>query len=314
MSDAPSPFIEGTFFQHSWDSTSLGWLKECDRKYYYSMILGLRRKSLAFSSEEMVHLDFGIAYHKAKELYYKLIAAGQDHEEALDGVVDYILTATWVNGKPWESVHPKKNRDSLLRTVIWNLDKFRDDPAKTILLATGAPAVELSFKFELEGKKLDGNPYLLCGHLDRLAHFGDDPYVFDYKTTGSSIGPYFFEQYNPDNQMSLYTLAARVLYNVPVVGVIVEAAQVLVGTSDFGRGITMRTEAQLEEWISDTHFWFDRAERNVMNKYWPMNDKSCHKYGGCPFREVCSKDPSVRQHFLDTNYVVSPWNPLANRE
>lgn len=310
-----SPFLEGTHFQFAWDSTSLGWLKKCDRKYYYSMILGLRRKSLAFQSDEMVHLDFGITYHRAKELYYKTIALGEDHETALDVVVDYVLTVTWVEGKPWESNHPKKNRDSLLRTVIWNLDKYRDDPAQTIILSSGKPAVELSFKFELDHeRKLDGRPYILCGHLDRLAYFGSDPYVFDYKTTGSSIGSYFFEQYNPDNQMSLYTLAARVLYNVPVVGVIVEAAQVLVGTSDFGRGITMRSEAQIDEWIEDTMFWFDRAERNVTRKYWPMNDKSCHQYGGCPFREVCSKDPAVRQNFIDTNYVVHPWNPLENRE
>lgn len=310
-----SPFILGTHFQFAWDSTSLGWLKECDRKYYYSMILGLRRKSLAFSSEESIHLDFGSAYHRAKELYYRHVAEGKDHEEALDFVVDYLLTATWVDGKPWDSAHPKKNRDSLLRTVIWNLDKYRDDPAKTIILASGKPAVELSFKFELEQmRKLDGQPYVLCGHLDRVAFFGEDPYVFDYKTTGSSIGSYFFEQYNPDNQMSLYTLAARVIYNVPVAGVIVEAAQVLVGTSEFGRGFSMRTEAQINEWLEDTMFWFDRAERNAMRKYWPMNDKSCHKYGGCQFREVCSKDPAVRQNFLDTNYAVKPWNPLENRE
>lgn len=598
-----SCFIEGTNFQFAWDSTSLGWLKECDRKYYYYMICGYRKASAMFVAEDALHLDFGITYHRAKELYYKRRAAGDSHDDALDFVVDFCLKATWVTAVgpdgvavsgPWVSPHPKKTRDSLLRTVIWNLDMYKDDTSETVILSSGAPAVELSFKFELDHmRKLDDKPYLLCGHMDRLGTFGDDKFVFDYKTTGSSIGSYFFEQYNPDNQMcqpagtlvltdrgqipieqvvagdkvpvqnrkyhgklhsmevldvanrgysgklfriatkfsehlvttnhrcvvrlrenvkhleavylmrkgnqyrigqtslrtkrdfknglsqrcrlepadamwllavtedreeawaieqlmslnfelptftfsnksnrnfsatkqsvldwvwgqvgdntskaekllrsldqslehpiyvahsdefnelsfdskcfvracnlqhdlfevlvlvdgnlewtpatitstdfsgvvyslevakddgtcnkgmyiangiltgnSIYTLAARVIYNVPVAGVIVEAAQILVGTSDFNRGFSLRTEAQLDEFLEDTMYWFDRAERNVMSNYWPINDKSCHHYGGCAFRQICNKDPAVRDKFLESDYTVRPWNPLEPR-
>lgn len=318
-----SPFVPGTNFQFAYDSTSLGWLKECDRKYYYYMICGYRKASAMFVAEDALHLDFGITYHRAKELYYKRRARGETHDDALDFVVDFCLKATWVAtvgpdgvtvSGPWVSPHPKKTRDSLLRTVIWNLDMYKDDPSETVILSNGAPAVELSFKFELDRmRQIDDKPYLLCGHMDRLGTFGDDKFVFDYKTTGSSIGPYFFEQYNPDNQMSIYTLASRVIYNVPVAGVIVEAAQILVGTSDFNRGFSLRTEAQLNEFLEDTMYWFDRAERNVMSNYWPMNDKSCHHYGGCAFRQICNKDPAVRDKFLESDYTIRPWNPLEPR-
>jgi hypothetical protein len=60
---APSPFIEGTRLQFAWDSTSLGYLKECPRKYYYTMIEGWRGRG------ESVHLRFGQEYHAALEHY-----------------------------------------------------------------------------------------------------------------------------------------------------------------------------------------------------------------------------------------------------
>ena len=51
--------------------------------------------------------------------------------------------------------------------------------------------------------------------------------------------------------------------------------------------------------------------------YWPMNDTACDKFGGCRFRGICSKSPSVRERFLSTDYVKLPkedrWNPLRSR-
>jgi hypothetical protein len=138
-------------------------------------------------------------------------------------------------------------------------------------------------------------------------------YVMDRKTTGSTLGGYYFDGFNPDNQMSLYSLAGRCVYNTPVRGVILDAAQVAVGFTRFDRGFTYRTEAQLNEWLRDLGYWLDQAERYAADEYWPMNDKSCHNYGGCPFRGVCSKDPAVRESFLESDFERRPWNPLEVR-
>lgn len=56
-----SPFIDGTKVQYAWDSTSLGWLKECPRKYQYHMLEGWSGRG------ESIHLEFGILYHGALE-------------------------------------------------------------------------------------------------------------------------------------------------------------------------------------------------------------------------------------------------------
>ena len=41
-------------------------------------------------------------------------------------------------------------------------------------------------------------PHWLCGHLDRVVTYGGQKFVMDQKTTGSTIGPYFFDGFKPD--------------------------------------------------------------------------------------------------------------------
>jgi PD-(D/E)XK nuclease superfamily len=315
-STAPSPFIEGTNLQHSWDSTSLGWLKECDRKYYYHMIEGWTSKS------ESVHLEFGILYHAALEAYETHRFNGQGHDEAVRSVVKGILSDTWRDGKPWRAeidLEPNdkvslKSRENLIRTVVWYLEKFKDDPAKTRMHPiTGKPMVELHFQFEI-GAGIDlAHPYTLCGHLDRVVDFQDQPFVMDHKTTTSTLGSYYFEQYDPDNQMSLYTVASQIAFKTPVKGVIIDASQIAVGFSRFVRSFVFKTADQIDEWMKDLKIWLKRAEMNAEANYWPMNDRSCHKFGGCAFREICSRSPSVRDRFLESGFERRPWNPLIPR-
>jgi hypothetical protein len=310
--EAPSPFLSGTKVQYAWDSTSLGWLKTCPRLYYYNQIEGWR------SREESVHLRFGIEYHKALQDYDTERAAGIGHDDAVHDVVRELLLRTW----EWKSDHNTKNRDFLVRTVIWYLDKFENDPAETFIMENGKPAVEVSFRFELDygpqARSDDGTvadqPYLLCGHLDRVVNFSGELYVMDRKTTGSTPSPYYFNQFEPNNQMTLYTLASQVVFQAPIRGVIIDAAQIGVGFSRFTRGFTYRTPDQIEEWLGDLRYWLRLAESFATEGHWPMNDTACDKFGGCKFREICSKSPQVREQFLKGNFDRSePWNPLKTR-
>src|SRR5262245_21441146 len=312
----PSPFIAGTQIQHAYDSTSLGWLKECPRKYQYHMIEGYRSRG------ESVHLEFGILYHGGLEYYEKMRFDGMDHDEAVCFVVHDLLVKTWRDGKPWRAakdLQPDdkaslKNREHLIRTVVWYLDKFKDDPAKTIMHpSTGMPMVELHFHFELDHGYDLRTPCSLCGYLDRVVSFQDQPFVMDRKSTTSTLGSYYFEQYDPDNQMSLYTVASQVAFHTPVKGVIIDATQVASGFSRFVRSFIFKTPDQLDEWMYDLGFWLNQAEAYAKAGYWPQNDKSCHKYGGCVFREICSKSPSVRNKFLESHFEQRPWNPLQPR-
>ncbi len=299
-----SPFVEGTFIQYAVDSTSLSAAKKCLQYYRYSIVDGWRRKN------ESVHLRFGGEFAKALEFYHKIKGAESlDHEEALNETVGMTLESI----SNWVPDHPKKNINSLLRTIIWYLDAYKDDPAQVLILEDGSPAVELSFKIELPWEAVPGVPYMLCGHLDKVVTYCEDTLVSDQKTTSGNLGPFYFAEFNPHTQMTCYTFAGKTILGSNVSGVMIDAAKILTNSTDFARGLTMRSEAQLTEWLADTKRWTEIIKFAVERDYWPLNESSCNAYGGCTFREICSQDPSVRKNYLETYFEKIFWNPLIPR-
>jgi len=297
--------------QVAMDSTSLGELKTCPRKYYYTLILGSVRR------EESAHLTFGILLHEALELYDRQKLAGQTHDQATCAALKHVLVKTWnfELKRPWISDEPTKNRETLARTVVWYLEQFADDPAETIILNDGKPAIELSFRMELGyGPRSGGDDYYLCGHLDRVVKFEGETWVTDRKTTKYTLSDDYFQKYSPDNQMSIYTLAGHLVFKQKVSGLIIDAAQVGVTFSRFRRGIVTRTPAQLNEWLVDLRWWLRQAELYAENQYWPHNDKSCTMYGGCPFVKICATTPELRKQKLDAMFSKRVWDPLKTRE
>lgn len=292
------------------DSTSLGEFKVCPRKYYYRMIEGWVPRTTS------VHLQFGLWLHQGREIYERSKTAGADHEEALRAAVQFVMTATWdfATGRPWWSEHRVKNRLSLVQTLVCYLDQFgRNDPLQTIILANGKPAVELSFQLDFLTSPITDEPITLSGHLDRLVKFNSETYVSDIKTTTYTLGSSFFAQFSPDNQFSLYTLAGKVAFETPIAGVIVDACQITTTLPKFERQLIIRSEDQLSEWIVDTKYWINQMGYSAELNSWPMNDKSCNQYGGCPYRAVCSRPPNARQKWLETDYVHAIWDPAIAR-
>lgn len=318
----PSPFLPGTKIQYAWDSTSLGMLKTCPRLYQYTMIDGWG------SREESVHLRFGIEYHKAIEDYDQAKAQGLKHTAAMNHAIGECLKRVWDWDPDVDTPAGRyKNQNTLLSLLVDYFDTFISDAAETYVMANGKAAVELSFRFELDWGP-QGNshqafehgaqPYLLCGHLDRVVTFNDSLFVMDHKTSKTTLGDYYFDQYHPNNQMTLYSLAGKIVVDSPVRGVIIDAAQILLEKPNaFKRGMTYRTKEQLDEWLQDLEYWLRQAEAYATAGHWPMNDTACDKFGGCRFREVCSKSPQVRHIYLKSNFdQLAPderWNPLKER-
>lgn len=301
------PTIPG--LQLAWDSTSAGEFKRCPRAYEYSIIHGY------VSGRMQVHLEFGILVHQGLEAYdYERIFAGRDHEEALDRVVEWAMRATWDQalGRPWTTMHSSKNRWTLIRTLIWYLDNYRDEAARTVVLANGKPAVELSFRYELDLAPISdpSMPFISCGHMDRLVDLNGDIYIRDVKTTEKSLDDSYFDQYSPDNQFSWYVMAGRVTYGLPIRGIMVDAIQVGAGFNRFQRRIIPRTEDQIAEWYTGLKMMLRTAEGYAQAGFWPMNEKACY---GCGYREICSKSPNGRQAWLDSAFRRRVWDPLQTR-
>lgn len=325
-----SPFLPDTKLQFAWDSTSLGYLKTCPRLYQYIMIDGWQ------SSDESVHLRFGTEYHAALQAYDIARTQGVSHEDAVHDTIYEVLQRTAdFHPDPDTKAGKYKNRSMLISLVLDYLDHFVDDPAKVFVKGDGTPAVELSFRFEMDfgpsyfyedGSYPKGHsifdknpqPYLLCGHLDKVVDLNDALFVLDHKTTTTTVSSYYFHQWEPNNQMTLYTIGGQVVLNSPIKGVIISAAQIMLTEPHrFVRGFTYRTQDQIEEWLRDLQMLLITNEGYAEADYWPLNDTACDKFGGCRFRSVCSKSPQVREMFLKADFVQKPpeerWNPLASR-
>lgn len=86
-------------------------------------------------------------------------------------------------------------------------------------------------------------------------------------------------------------------------------------TIEYGRDITHRSAAALDEYLENTYRWVSLAREFTAEDYWPMNESSCGNYGGCPFRSICALAPSNRERFLSTTFTQEGerWNPLKPR-
>lgn len=291
--------------QWLWSANSLDAAQTCWRKYYYTQKLNI------VQGEENIHILFGGLVAIAIETYHRL-RTEINHNDAVKEVVFNALKASCgkLNAEKLRDMKGSaryKTREHLIRTIVWYLDEYENDPCKTIILNNGDPAVELQFQFQV-----DDNIWLR-GKFDRIVDYSGEPYIQDQKTTGSSVGSYFFKQFNPHTQMSLYTLAAEIVWNVAVKGVMIDAIQIAVGFTRFERGFTFRTPEQTAEWLKNAIYHI-KLTWQAEEAGWPMNDSSCGKFGGCPYIDVCSKSPQVRDDFLmGGGFEKRDYNPLAVR-
>lgn len=309
--------------QFAWNASSITTASECLYKYKLQILDGWA------SPHSSVHLIFGGHYATALENYHKHIALGKTWEEGLELVVHEALINSWVpehecsnckgsgyfedtegmevpcprcdavgiiKGHPQEFLDAAKTRENLIRSIVWYVDQYHDEAMK-ILEVNGAPAAELSFAFEVD----DG--IMFAGHLDNLVDYAGAPYVRDQKTTKSVLSDHYFDGYKPDIQFSMYTYAGKVVFNTPVKGVIIDAAQIMVGFTRFARGFTFRTDSELSEWYDSSMYTIEAARRATKENHFPRNPTSCGNYGGCPFRSACARSPEVREQFLKADFI-----------
>lgn len=336
-------------FQIAWDSTSLGLFKECPRKYYYQIILGWQPKhqSVHLKFGQLYHSGMEAYDHFCAELgklnggltddehmegirralrHVLILAAEYETCPACqgtgkgEGFPDSQLYCLACNGKKkrfvsgWRSEDPYKNMWTLVRSIVWYLDKYRNSPLRTVLLSNGKPAVELSFYFD--AGDINGIAVGYCGHLDRVVENENEQgrkSVHDRKTTKGQLNARYWKSFTPHNQFSLYTAAASIHYDQPTWGLTVDAAQVLVNSSSFQRQFIPFPPAIINEWLAESQVWISLAYRFAEMNNWPRNDKSCGNYGGCPFQSVCSKSEGFRRQWLEADFKPFRWNPLTIR-
>ncbi len=341
MPETPSNFCTGEWseLQFAWDSTSFREAMTCWRRYYYRIVKGYVRDTAKWD------LDWGRYYHIGMDALHTGIAKGLDRDAALVVALRMMMMTAGdspaegdrfgkrMRWKPWDPDpewrhYNKKNRSTLIRALIWYCEALPPEDAPPVVFEDGTIATELSFRIPLARRVPDdgyaaahgdlSRAYVLCGHFDGLARYGAETFIRESKTTKSTIGSYYFDQFKPNVQIDIYALAASVLYPDTVSGILIEACQTAVGFTRFDREPIRHTPARLDEIAVNLTTLIAQAEINAKSGYWPMNTTACDQYGGCPYRPVCRKSPSLRQKFLDdgigkVRYIKDPWNPLEER-
>lgn len=304
--------------QLEWSAHSLRSFATCPRRYYYEIVRGLR-----LAAKDTSDTAFGSLYHGALEEFDRAILAGKDVTTARQDVLLWVLDHSgeriphdqmvWV---PLPMSEGAKSRWSLIRAVLWYIDDFERQGENGVMpyaFPDGTPGLELEFAIPLpmrffhpEGETKDGQTvfgegeqYFLRGYLDSLCTAQGQTFVRERKTTKNAIGPYYFDGYTPDPQIDTYDLVASVLFpELKIAGVMVEAMQTGVNFARFQRQPIHRTPAQRDEWYEEIIALLGEAETCARNDAWPRRTAVCGLYGGCPFRKVCGKSPSVRELFL----------------
>jgi hypothetical protein len=297
--------------QLAWDSVSSGEFKRCPRAYQLGILLGYQ------SRERSVDLDFGIFLHSGREAYYYARhEGGLSHDDAVVHAVEVVMTMTWdlALDRPWQG-DERKNRFTLIRTLVWYLDHWEHDPLTTLRFSDGRPMVEMSFRIPLNfHSQSTGEEFILCGHLDRVGETAGQVWVNDLKSTKSSLDEgssgFFFSSFTPDNQISLYTFAGQLVLSKMAQGILLDGAQVAMGFSRFARAGIPRTQSQLYEWKVGFFAMLREAEQCAQEGFWRMNEKVCFR---CQFRPVCSLPPGSREDYLEKHYTKREWDPLAVR-
>lgn len=329
---ADSPFIPETNLQFAWDSVSLTAAMACWRRYQYLILEGLQPKG----PSRAIALQFGIAFHKGLELYHKARADKSlelmsDYDKHIvaqhEAIVQLLQYEPYLSLPTQEDIEAEaastddnddgislrnakvRTRYHLMRALVWYLEHYADDQAKTLLLPSGEPAVEVSFRIHLPVQVL-GHDVLLVGHIDRMVEFNERLYVKDYKTT-KGLSRQWFADFELSHQLSGYTAAGQVILDRPVSGAIVDGIALQVGGVQFQRGFVNKTEGQLNEYFETVQNTLDEAERHADTGEYPMNTSACYF---CQFKELCRQPPEFRESYKAQLFDKVPaWNPLENR-
>ena len=287
-----------------WDATSLGTFRECPKKYYLQVIRGYTTKRAALA------LDFGIALHEGLELYYRNKAKGMPQEENERAVVALLLRHPLrANIDKYED--PVRNSKTLVFSVWDYMQNYRHEPCETMVFSDGTVGVELHFQFETDFQTALGEKISLAGHIDRLTKQDLGVFVQDHKTTSMPLTQRYFDQYKPDTQMTLYTIAGDVVFATPIKGVMIDGIDLKKG--EFSRQMSLRSREYCEEWLGELELWLKVAEFYATRGIYPGNDKSCHKYSGCPFKDYCTAPQNLREQILQEDFVKRVWDPSQPR-
>lgn len=305
------------------DSTMRSCFCSCPQKFFLEFVRGFRPPGLS------IDLHAGACFASALEDVYRGI-----HLSKLP-FSDALLRAHAGFFQRWGDIEvPEFKRTAKSKDRVWEAveDYFRTyspltDHVQPYFAADGKPTFEYTFAIPLEPiwteapedemanafeqgmfpRHPSGGPFLYCGRFDMLGALSGRPVVRDEKTTGSSIGDRWAEQWDLRGQFLGYLWACQECgidaEEVVVRGVGIQKTQIkqIEAVKSYSKHLIERWKEQLRR-----DLW--RLRRCWDEGYWDFNfADACTSYGGCMFNRVCQS--ATPESWLN-EFEVRHWNPL----
>lgn len=267
-------------------------------------------------------VGYGAAVHEGLATWYKVL---MDNPKA--SVPDRLAAAKQSIINSWPENQPTDDFRTMSRACEL-MDKYADtypfESFKPVLVEqpfsfeTGmyldCPACGESRAFPNDGRC--ENCLAQCesieygGIVDLLVEFNGVYFIVDHKTT-SQLGPMYFLQYKPNNQLTGYCWGIQQATGKHVSGAFINAlCTTISGKISFKRELTNRSPNDIELWLRQLRSECNSIRRHELTGEFPYHTAQCMgKYGICEYHSVhVLSDPSEQQSRLETDFEVRQWN------
>lgn len=295
--------MERPFFPPVFDSTLLAALRSCPQKAYRTYLQHWKPKT------ESVHLVAGAAFASGIEAARKAFFEENAPKEDAEAVGLKALIEHYGDFEP--TVDTAKTLDRMCGALEFYFDQYQlgEDGMTPVILASGKPAVEMSFSHPLPiAHPETGDPLIYAGRMDAVMEFAGGVYPVDEKTT-SSLGPSWSRQWEMRSQFTGYAWACRE-DGLNVDGCIVRGVSILKTKYETQQVVTNRAPWEIDRWYEQTLRDIERFMRCWEEGYYDYAlDTACLEYGGCGMVQVC-KSPNP-DSWLPMYFEKKVWDPLT---
>lgn len=295
-----------------YDNTRISTYRDCPRKYYFRHVKHWTRGG--FNKD----LGFGLAWHAAMDIVWKMINEGNREPEDIHQAAFKEFMSTWYDeGGPnmqdlaMDEIDMMKAKTPLVGNEM--LHSYIEKRWDFILKGIEVLSIEEPFAVPLS---TTNDQIMYVGRLDKVFKKKDTGQILvgEHKTTGSykKDGGFrndYIDSWSPNSQVDGYTHAAHMLYK-NVKGVWIDAALCHKSHHDIFKFIPVdRAEFSLSEWLQDTNDWIKRIESE---EHWPKNTARCYDYGRpCTYRDICKfKANPLEVDEPPEDFIVSKWQPF----
>jgi len=291
------------------DNFALSMFQTCPSKY------DLRIRQGWSITDTAPALGFGGVMHEGLAAWYKTGSV----EAALQAIHE-----AWPQGMPPDDY---RNEGKALKTMAEYIKQY---PSEGFTIVQGSEGALIEVPFSIDtGMFLNcsscGNytvyesacagcreplePIEYGGIFDGLVEFGPQIYILEHKTT-SQLGPMYFNQFKPNNQITGYIWGAGELSGKRVGGALINAIGAYKASATrFVRDFTTRTQRDIDEWMKHVKYICQTIKNYEKMGVWPMHTSACTLYSGCEFRKVhVLSQEKDRQRQLEQAFKHDPWD------